>query len=177
MRKMMTLAMFVAFAGTAMADVEIYNGDTTGGSTFNRPLAGNPPTGLSGVGTAVRYEVVPMYTDFNASVIFETIAPTAFDTFMHLYGPGGFDPNSPLSNVIIGDDDGGAGALSLFTTGITGGTQYYVVVSGFANADFGAFRLSLSSTSADITIGLIPAPGALAVLGLGGLVATRRRRA
>lgn len=177
MRKMITLALFAAFAGTAMADVEIYNGDTTGGSTYNRPLGGTPPTSLSGVGTAVRYEVVPMYTNFNASVIFETIDPTAFDTFISLYGPGGFDPANPLANAISADDDAGVGVLSLITSNINGGTQYYVVVTGFGNTDFGTYTLSLSSTSADITIGLIPAPGALAVLGLGGLVATRRRRA
>ncbi len=176
MKKLVSLCAFALLAGSAMADVEVYNGDTTGGSTFNRALAGNPPTGLSGVGTAVRYEVVPMYTDVNASVLFDIVsAASGFDTFMHLYGPGGFNPGSALSNVIIGDDDSGTGSNSLFTTNLSGGTQYYVVVSGFDNADFGTYTLQMSSTSANVTIGMIPAPSALAMLGLTGLVARRRR--
>ncbi|MBX3315689.1 MAG: hypothetical protein KF902_02360 [Phycisphaeraceae bacterium] len=176
MKKVVSLCAFALLAGSVMADVEEYNGDTTGAPTFNRALAGNPPTGLSGVGTAVAYEVIPMYTNINASVIFDIIAAgPGFDTFMHLYGPGGFNPASALSNVIIGDDDSGAGANSLFTTNLMGGTQYYVVVSGFDNGDFGTFTLQMSSTSADITIGMIPAPSALAMLGLTGLVARRRR--
>lgn len=176
MKKALVLAALVATAGSAMADVEVYNGDTTFGSTFNRALQGNPPTGLSGVGTAVRYEVVPMYVDIGASVLFDiTAAGAGYDTFMHLYGPGGFNPGSALSNVIIGDDDSGAGSNSFFTTNLSGGTQYYVVVSGFDNGDFGTYTLQMSSSSADITIGIIPAPSALALLGVAGLVARRRR--
>lgn len=176
MKKVISLCAFALLAGSAVADVEVYNGDTTGGSTFNRALAGNPPTGLSGVGTAVRYEVVPMYVDIGASVLFDiTAAGDGFDTFMHLYGPGGFNPGSALSNVIIGDDDAGTGSNSLFTTNLSGATQYYVVVSGFDNADFGTYTLQMSSSSANITIGNVPAPGALAMLGVAGLVARRRR--
>ena len=176
MKRASVLMALMALAGTAMADVELFNGDTTGGATFNRALAGNPPTGLSGVGTAVRYQVIPMYTDASASVLFDiTAAASGYDTFMHLYGSGGFNPAMPLSNVIIGDDDSGVGANSAFTTNLTGGVQYYVVVSGFDNNDFGTYTLAMSSSTADITIGNVPAPGALALLGVAGLVARRRR--
>lgn len=176
MKTRFALVAVVALAGTAMADLELFNGDTTGGPTFNRALAGNPPTGLSGVGTAVAYQVIPMFTDVSAPVTFDIIAAgTGYDTFMHLYGPGGFNPAAALSNVIIGDDDTGTGSNSLFTTNLTGGTQYFVVVSGFDNGDFGTYTLQMSSSSADITIGNIPAPSALALLGVAGLAARRRR--
>lgn len=177
MKKMVSLCALALLAGSAIADVELFNGDTTGGPTYNRALAGNPPTGLSAVGTAVAYQVIPMYTDSNDSVNFDIIlAGASFDTFMHLYGPGGFNPGAALTNVIIGDDDSSSfGSNSMFTTNLTGGTQYYVVVSGFDNGDFGTYTLQMSALSADITVGLIPAPSALAMLGLTGLVARRRR--
>jgi len=176
MKKALVLAAFVASAGSAMADVELFNGNTTGGPTYNRVLTGNPPTGLSGVGTAVAYQVVPMYTNINASVVFEiTAAASGYDTFMTLYGPGGFNPLAALTNAVVADDDAGVGSNSLFSANLTGGAQYYVVVSGFDNADFGTYTLQMSSSSADITIGNIPAPSALALLGVAGLAARRRR--
>ncbi len=175
MKKVVSLCAFALLAGSAIADVEVYNGDTTGGPTYNRVLTGNPPTGLSGVGTAVAYEVVPMYVNIGASVSFDiTAAAAGYDTFMTLY-VNSFNPGSALTNAVIADDDAGTGSNSFFTTNLTAATQYYVVVSGFDNADFGTYTLQMSSTSADITVGVIPAPSALAMLGLTGLVARRRR--
>jgi uncharacterized protein (TIGR03382 family) len=175
MKKALVLAALVASAGSAMADVELFNGDTTGGSTYNRVLTGNPPTGLSAVGTAVAYQVIPMFTDSSASVSFEIIAAAAsYDTFMTLY-TSSFNPLAALTNAVVADDDAGAGSNSLFSANLTGGAQYYVVVSGFDNADFGTYTLQMSSTSTDITIGNVPAPSALALLGVAGLAARRRR--
>lgn len=168
------VAALAATTGMAMANVVVFNGDTTGGPTYNRVLSGSPPTGLSGVGTAVHYQVVPVYTDFTGSVNFE-ITSGGFDTFMSLYS-GSFNSGNALADIVIADDDAGAGSLSLFAASLTGGAQYYVVVTGFGNADFGTYQLQMSSTSSNITIGVVPAPGAVAMLGLTGLVAGRRRR-
>ena len=168
------VAALAATSGLAMANVVLFNGDTTSGPTYNRTLSGNPPTGLSAVGTAVRYEVIPVYVNFSGSVNFE-ITSGSYDTFMTLYS-GMFNPASALTNAQVADDDAGVGSLSLFTSGLLGGTQYFVVVSGFGNSDFGTYSLRMSSTSSNITIGLIPSPGSLAMIGGAGLIAGRRRR-
>ncbi|MDX2018540.1 MAG: PEP-CTERM sorting domain-containing protein [Planctomycetota bacterium] len=169
-------AILAATAGMASADVEVFNGNTTGGPTYNRTLAGNPPTSLSAVGTSVRYQVIPVYTDFSASVLFtiNNNVPAAFDTFMSLYA-GSFNAATPLANILVASDDV-LGSNPQFSRSLTGGLQYFVVVTGFDNADFGTYTLTMSSSTADITIGLVPAPGSLALLGLAGIAAGRRRR-
>jgi MYXO-CTERM domain-containing protein len=173
MKKFAALAL-VAAAGIANAGTLDIFGDTTGGPTFNRPFAGNPPTGLSAVGTAVAYQVWEIEADAAGSYSFDIIAAGAnYDTFMHLYGPGGFNPANALTNVIIGDDDSGTGSNSLFSTNLAASTSYFVVVSGFDNADFGTYTLRISGPG---NISIVPTPGALALLGLGGLAASRRRR-
>lgn len=175
MKTTCALMAIAAAAGVAMADVEVFFGDTTGGPTYNRVLAGDPPTGLSAVGTNVSYQVVPVFVDVGDSVTFEiTETGGTFDPFMTLY-VNAFDPMSALSNVVIADDDGGSGSYSMFTTNLTGGVQYFAVVSGFGNADFGTYTLQISAATADVTIGLVPAPSAMALLGVTGLAARRRR--
>lgn len=83
-----------------------------------------------------------------------------------------FDSNG---DEIIFDDDSGIDLMpSLQTFNLAVGT-YYLAISGFDDSDFvgdhnEAFEYKL-------VLGLnIPAPAGLAALGLGGLVATRRRR-
>lgn len=161
-------------AGSASAGLLSINGDTTGGPTYNRPLAGNPPTGLSAVGTAVRYQAFTISVDTSATYLFDTFAGTLTDSFMFLYGPGGFNAASPLTNVLVGDDDTGTGNMSQFSRALTAGTNYTVVVTGFGNTDFGTYRLDISGVG---NITLVPAPGAVAALALAGVVAARRRRA
>lgn len=167
------LVLAAAAGMSASAGILIVNGDTTGKPVFNRALAGNPPLGLSGVGTAVAYEVWEIQVDQSANYSFVTEVGTIVDSFMHLYGPGGFNPANALSNVIIGDDDSGPDAGSAFTTSLTAGNSYFVVVSGFANDDIGTYTLNIRG---DGNITLVPAPGAMALIGGAGLVAGRRRR-
>jgi Secretion system C-terminal sorting domain len=116
-----------------------YNYTTTSTSpTFNRPLTGNPPTGLSGVGTAVRYVVFGFVPSITGSYTFTNT--TSYDAFGFLY-QGTFNPASPLTNVLVGDDDGGSGPSNddyLITRTLTAGVSYILVSTGFANTDFGA---------------------------------------
>ena len=56
MKTLMLASVLIALTAiTTKADTVMFMGNTTGGSTYNRPLAGTPPTGLSAVGTAVRF--------------------------------------------------------------------------------------------------------------------------
>ncbi len=154
--------------------------------TFNRPLTGAPPTGLSAAGTAVSYDLYPFFVTASASFTLETLSanltpnsPT--DTFIALYQTA-FNPASPLTNAIAADDDGGVGPLSLITATLNPGVQYFLVSTSFFNGAFGDYTGSISATGAPAAIfGMVPEPSSammlLGALALGGLVAARRRQA
>lgn len=90
-------------------------------------------------------------------------------------------------NTIFSDDDDGAGLLSA----VLASDNLMAPADGVIYAAVTYFRQPLTSFSdpasynniassninASFTLTLVPAPGAMALLGLGGLVATRRRRA
>lgn len=93
--------------------------------------------------------------------------------------------------IIDWDDDDGPGLLSAMNViGLPAGT-YYIGVSSFADATFANGLTTLFdgidtntgmptdevfSYKLSIAVNLVPAPGSAALLGLGGLVAIRRRR-
>lgn len=195
-----TIALLVAASGAAAQDA-IWTGDTTGGPTFNRPVGFG---GLSGVGTAVAYEVTPFFVSVSGQYVFEAdyrnSTGASWDGYILVYS-GSFDAGSPLSNLIAGDDDylGAFSVLPGATTGglqgsrialgdasnfggagtglnLTAGAQYFAVVTGFGNAEFGTYTAGIGGGQGLVTLGLIPAPSAVALLGLGGLAAVRRRR-
>jgi hypothetical protein len=123
-----------------------------------------------------------------------TSAGTINDTEFGLY--------DSLGNFVATDDDGavGSGFYSQFSYGtadpfaeagvtananpgengatLAGGT-YTLVVAGY-NSVFGATIGEITPGTAvgtyELSVNYVPAPGAMALLGLGGLVATRRRR-
>ena len=181
-----------AVAGSALAGTAIYSGDTTGGDVFNRPSS---LTTLSGVGTAVAYEATAFTVSASGTYTLEA-AYDGWDGYALVYASS-FDSSSPLANLINGDDDYAgpytvlpgssasafagsriaSGEGSNFAAGglnLTAGVTYWAVIAGFGNSDFGAYDVGIGGPG-DVTI--IPAPGALALVGLGGLAAARRRRA
>lgn len=112
--------------------------------TFNRPLSmaqGGTCT-LSGVGTAVHYRTHSFTTTTAGNVLVSidpadgaSISPGTADTFLALYGPGGFNPASPCTNLIAADDDGGAGFLSRIQTTIAlAPGNYTAVFTSFDNS-------------------------------------------
>jgi MYXO-CTERM domain-containing protein len=90
------------------------------------------------------------------------------------------------SGLMLGDafNLGGDG-IANGEDGVLPATGIYYVAIGEFNVDFAATGFGVTSTGVDtggtITLTIltdaVPAPGAVAMLGLGGLVATRRRRA
>jgi hypothetical protein len=167
---------------------------------MNRPVSF---TSLSGVGTAVAFDAQAFFVNVSGQYVFEAdyrnSAGGSFDGYALVYS-GAFDSSSALANLIAGDDDFG-GAFSVLpgaTTGaqgsrialgeasnfggagtglnLTAGVQYFAVITGFSNFGFGTYTAGIGGGQGPVNLGLVPAPSAMALLGLGGLVATRRRR-
>ena len=198
MRKIGALAIALAVLTTTAVQADIFfSGDTTGGPTFNRPSS---LVALSGVGTATPYFVQPFFTTTNQSgVVFEVDGISHSDTFALIY-TGSFDPLNALTNLVDGDDDfsgsftvlsgtgqgfassriaAGEGTNFSAGTGISlvAGTQYFAVIGGFGNTDFGTFDAGIGGT--DLFLGAIPEPStglAVGLIGLIGLAFGRRRR-
>ncbi len=171
------LALSAFVATPAMAGTTIFTGDTTGGPTFNRPVSGTPPTGLSGVGTAVRYVVTPFTV--SATGAYSFLNESRYDNYLGIHA-GSFNPLNALENAVAYDDDF-AGLNSGFAgLNLMAGTSYFAITSGFQNSDFGAYTLTVSGLG-DITgetVAAVPEPGiwAMMILGFGFVGSMLRRR-
>jgi hypothetical protein len=168
------LAAALAAAG-AHAGTYTYNGDTTGSPTYRRALANF--AGLSGIGTAVRYDTLEFTVTQSGAYDFLSLAAGNWDNFLFLYSPS-FDPGSPLVNGVIGNDDFPSIGRSGFNgVNLSAGVNYVLVTTGYANSSFGAYTNSITGMGSVV---VVPEPGtyglmALGLLGVGALV--RRRKA
>ncbi|MBN8504381.1 MAG: PEP-CTERM sorting domain-containing protein [Burkholderiales bacterium] len=178
----------LGLSSMAMAASQPFSGTLSGNDpVYNRTLSGNPPAALSAVGTAVSYDLFPFYVTAAGSYTLQTLSATlspgtADDTFLALYQTS-FNPLAPLTNAVRADDDSGAGSLSMFSSVLNPGTQYYMVVTSFSNGAFGNYTGSIDNAGANSTVifGMVPEPASalmmLSALGLGGLMARRRKAA
>lgn len=173
-QKALIAAAAALVAATSHAGITTYTGNTTGAATFNRPL--EDFSALSGVGTAVPYNVVPITVSVSGTYSFVTTG--LFDTFTLLYSPS-FSAASSLANGLVANDETVQGTFNVagFAEALTAGTTYFHVVTGFSNADAGAFSTTIGGPG---VITVVPEAGTYAMMGLGllavgGLV--RRRRA
>lgn len=162
-------------SGIAEAGIITFSGNTTGQPTWQRATSGYPPLGLSGA--TPPYEAWLFTVDLAGSYQMETTAG-GFDTYLHLY-QNSFNPTSQLTNILAGNDDGGVGLLSLITYSLNPGTQYILVVSGFASSSFGPYTAEIRGPG-NIELGNVvipePATAALIAAGLTGIWLVRRRR-
>lgn len=154
-----------------------FSGTTEAMATWNRPSS---PSTLSSVGTDVAYSVVPFHVDTTTSYEIESLFPDA-DGVLCLY-EGGFDPADQLTNLVGYMDIGYLGEADFGTADLTAGKQYYLVVTGYENIDFGAFAGTITSGNplapGQATLGLVPEPAsALLVLGAFSVLVRRRRTA
>ena len=184
MKKFILAALALSAVFTAPASAITVVGTTVGGPVFNRPLTGTPVVELSGVGTAVRYQVTrfTVGTTGSYSFLMTGTNPVNWDTFLGLHA-NAFNPIAPLTNGIIYNDDFPSIGLSGFNATLTSGVSYFAIATGFENIDFGAYSLAINGPGT-ITIGggqggAVPEPATWAMMlagfGIVGGVMRRRR--
>jgi hypothetical protein len=186
-------------ASTALAQPATWSGDTSSGPFFARPFSF---VGTAQAADAVPFHVQPFFVKAGGQYVFEADYRGelgAWDGYILVYR-NTFNSAMPLANLIAGDDDwlgpftvlpgetdermqgsrialgettnfGGAGTGLLLTPD----TQYYAVVTGFLNSSSGTFTAGIGGPG-QVNLGVVPAPASVAVLGVAGIVATRRRR-
>jgi hypothetical protein len=154
-----------------------YIDTTAGGPIFNRPIAGTPPNSLSGVGTAVPYNVLAFIVDQAGTYTIQSTAtnPANWDNYTFLYATA-FDPANPLVNALTGNDDNPTIGLSGFSFGLNVGTTYFLVTTGFGNSNAGIFSNSIDGPG---TPSSVPEPSTLLTLAsaLAAIAAWRRSNA
>lgn len=170
--------------GVIFTGSSVFTGNTTGGLTYNRPIAnGTPnaaPTALSGIGTAVRYVVTPFRVTISGNYNF--LNTTAYDSYLGIHRDS-FNPANGLLNAVAYSDDfvGSDGGFS--NLALIAGVSYFAISSGFDNTDFGAFRLDINGPGNILPIGgggpggvPEPATWAMLIFGFAGIGAALRRR-
>lgn len=138
---------YTGFVAPAVLDGSLASTDPT----FNRPLSGTPPAGLSSVGTAVYYDVVQFQVSTTGTYTLTNTA-SAIDAFSILY-QNSFDPAAPLTNAIDADDDTN-GNDPVHTVSLTAGVTYILVTTSFDNAEVGAYTWAVAGPGSLLGLGL-----------------------
>lgn len=181
---------FDAFTDTTWQDVRItmdtreivsssFGGDTTNAPTWTRFRDTREGAGdLPSLVTNIRYEAVPFFVETDGIYQFTTTTFNQWDGVIAIYQDE-FNPDAPNNNRLdlwVGTAPGtqirGDRTIAFE---LEADTQYFFLQTGRRTADAGLWEGEVLGVGG-VTFAIIPAPGAGALLGLAGLLATRRRR-
>jgi hypothetical protein len=141
MKNLLLFISFITFSLIIQAQSSISGTLNYTDPVYNRVVAGNPPTILSGVGVAVYYKVLTVAIALPGSVTFT--CSSNFDSFGTLYGTAGFDPSAALTNSLIANDDSISSDFG-FSYNFTTPGNYFLVVSTF-DVDSGSYTITSSA--------------------------------
>ncbi len=156
----------------AQAATLSYTGTTAfiGAPTWNRPNANGtnaPVNPLSVIGTSVRYSAKGFSVGTSGSYTFTSTSTTpGFDNYTFLYG-NTFNAASPLTNVLVGNNDNPSTTVSGFTRNLNSGVNYFFVTTGLSNNDVGAFTNTIVGPGTIVAAvpAAVPAPEPATILG------------
>lgn len=161
----------------AKAELVVIQGDTSDSATFQRPSF--ELNSYSTSASAVKYDVVPLVPLKSGGYSMVAVGD-GFDIALFLYR-GAFDPNQSLTNAIAANDDFRAWNTSSIVKWLEAGSQYFLVVTGYADTAFGEYALTYASGAPGNmgTPSPVPEPSQWLMMGLGAAVlsvAMRRRK-
>ncbi|QHJ01068.1 hypothetical protein GT347_25635 [Xylophilus rhododendri] len=170
------LALCAATAAEA-SQTYSFSGETTASSPiFAIPKPGSPPTELFLPGDEP-YSAFVFSVSTSGSYSFASTS-TGYDNYTVLYA-GSFVPSSPLTNVLIANDDLGSAEVSGFDYSLAAGTRYVWVNTAFLPMEFGPFSATITGPGQVQALSPVPEPDGLAMLlagtGVVGLMARRLR--
>lgn len=159
------------------------NGDVTGSASFESLDAADATITTSLAATITMYRPDNSVLDVVIPVVNNTDSATAFDGTVDFGGTSGKAYENLSGSDTASDNTTDNADLALFSATFLGETITLPVGAVGSSSGSGAGNLLLlfnTFAGADVKVvyeyELIPAPGALALLGLGGLAAGRRRR-
>lgn len=120
------------------------SGTITNVATYIRGSGNNVTTYTAD--RSVYYSTYTFVAPSTGPVTFEitsAVLTSGSDTYLSLYQTS-FTPASPATNFLHGDDDSGAGVLSLFSHNLVQGNTYILVVSTFSTGYTGTYQLQSS---------------------------------
>lgn len=181
MKKFVAIAALVAAAGVATADIHNEIGDAGAALApqATGAISGNVLTQINGMGYSdpgfTVYDVDSFVVHINGNWSASTLGSTSWDTMLFLSDLAG--------NLLAFNDD--FGSLQSFISGTLAAGDYVLSINAYSYS-YGSTPIVDPNTSGagstPYTINLdgmttvAPTPGSLALLGLGGLAAARRRR-
>jgi len=171
------VAVLGGLCAASQADIITYSGDVLNepDGSWDRPIEDGPS--ISSLGP-VEYDAQPFWVGTTGQ--YDIFSEQDYDGYLTLYEIPVFDPEDQLNGLIAGNDDDGFQMSAMEDMTLQANVQYWLITSEFAMnsaemAGVGTFTNTIDGPG-PINLGIIPAPGALALLGLAGLVGSRRRR-
>ena len=114
-----------------------YEGSTVGGPTFQRPEDAGP-TLLDGL---VPYDAFSFTVE--ADGVYAILSEQDYDGYLHLYRAP-FEPETPLNNLLNGNDDLSGNRNSGFRHRLENDTDYVLVTSAWAEGESGSFTNTIT---------------------------------